>query len=598
MDEETAKILDLKTKRKATMDELYADEKALKDATVLRMKENKAFHAEETDLIDAVDASSQAIVALSKHHPELAQLRAAAKRLQSVNIGSRLSATRGLRAPQLAALKDFLQKANTASSFLAIPGFQSYRPQSGQIFGILKQMKADFQKSLEGAQAAEAKSLKEFESLRVAKESEIASAKKAVTQMDAQLAEASEKHAQAAQEFEDTQAQLELDRTFLAKLKEKCAMSAEEFDTRVKDRMAEIAAVQDTIKILNSDEAFDNFDKTVSVALLQTGAAGRAADAQRRQRAAAVLRRAAGAAGTAQLMALANSAQLDAFVKVKAAIDKMVAELAQQQEDEVKHRDWCKDELQDNAAATAAGEDKQKSLEVKKADLDKTIKTLSADIESTKAAVAEMQEQMKRASEVREADNADAQQTIAEHRVTQMILEKALARMKQVYALAQQGAPAPVGAAHIATSGTHTDPGNAPARFTKYEKHAGGSKVVKMIEEVMADSKKTEDDTIASEEDAQIAYEDFMKDSNKAITASLKKIANLSEALAKAKADFQMADVDLKQTIQDLYGLSQVNADLHKSCDFILKNFDARQAARAAESEALKEAKAILSGMK
>jgi len=261
MDEETAKILDLKTKRKATMDELYADEKALKDATVLRMKENKAFHAEETDLIDAVDASSQAIVALSKHHPELAQLRAAAKRLQSVNIGSRLSATKGLRAPQLAALKDFLQKANTASSFLAIPGFQSYRPQSGQIFGILKQMKADFQKSLEGAQAAEAKSLKEFESLRAAKESEIASAKKAVTQMDAQLAEASEKHAQAAQEFEDTQAQLELDRTFLAKLKEKCAMSAEEFDTRVKDRMAEIAAVQDTIKILNSDKAFDNFEQ-------------------------------------------------------------------------------------------------------------------------------------------------------------------------------------------------------------------------------------------------------------------------------------------------------------------------------------------------
>merc|ERR1719330_949676 len=168
-------------------------------------------------------------------------------------------------------------------------------------------MNADFEKSLEAAQKAEAKSLKEFESLRVAKESEIASAKKAVTQMDAQLAEASEKHAQAAQEFEDTQAQLELDRTFLADLKAKCAMSAEEFDTRVKDRMAEIAAVQDTIKILNSDEAFDNFDKTVSVTLLQTGIASREKEGKLRQLAGSVLRRAAGAAGTAQLMALANS---------------------------------------------------------------------------------------------------------------------------------------------------------------------------------------------------------------------------------------------------------------------------------------------------
>merc|ERR1719264_673293 len=238
------------------------------------------------------------------------------------------------------------------------------------------------------------------------------------------------------------------------------------------------------------------------------------------------------------------------------------------------------------------------SLEVKKADLDKTINTLSADIENTKAAVAEMQKQMKRASEVREADNADAQQTIADHRITQIILDKALARMKQVYALMQDSDPAPVGAAHIATSGTHTDPGNGPARFTKYEKHAGGSKVVQMIEEVMADSRKTEDETIESEEDAQIAYEDFMKDANKGLTAMSKKLADMNEALAQAKSSLSMAKTDLKQTVQDLYGLSQVNADLHKSCDYILKNFDARQAARAAEAEALEEAKAILSGMK
>merc|ERR1719436_1319451 len=225
------------------------------------------------------------------------------------------------------------------------------------------------------------------------------------------------------------------------------------------------------------------------------------------------------------------------------------------------------------------------------------MEALAADIKSTTAAAAEMQKQMKRASEVREADNADAQQTVTDHRLTQMILEKALARMKQVYALLQQSDPAPVGAAHVATSGNHTDPGNGPARFTKYEKHAGGSKVVQMIEEVMADSRKTEDETIQSEQDAQIAYEEFMKDSNKGITVSSKKLADMSEALAKAKSSRSMAKTDLKRTVQELYGLDQVKADLHKSCDFILKNFDARQAARAAESEALKEAKAILSGM-
>merc|ERR1712107_259318 len=44
--------------------------------------------------------------------------------------------------------------------------------------------------------------------------------------------------------------------------------------------------------------------------------------------------------------------------------------------------------------------------------------------------------------------------------------------------------------------------------------------------------------------------------------------------------------------------LSAYNAELHASCDFILKNFDIRQTARDEEIEALKQAKAILSGAK
>merc|ERR1719287_237857 len=176
-----------------------------------------------------------------------------------------------------------------------------------------------------------------------------------------------------------------------------------------------------------------------------------------------------------------------------------------------------------------------------------------------------------------------------------MILEKALARMKQVYAFLEQQGP---GAAHIATSGTHTDAGNAPARFTKYDKHAGGSRGGAMIEEVIADSRKTEDEAITSEEDAQTAYENFMKNSNKSITSLTKAIANMSEAKAKAQMDLTNADTDLKQTIGELENLNAYLGDLHKSCDFLIKNFDARQAARTAEVDALNEAKAILSGAK
>merc|ERR1719230_2357320 len=112
------------------------------------------------------------------------------------------------------------------------------------------------------------------------------------------------------------------------------------------------------------------------------------------------------------------------------------------------------------------------SLETKIAELEQSIDYLTKEIDEATAAVAEMQEQMKRASENREGENADYQQTITDQRLTQMILDKALKRMQQVYAMLQRREDPKPGAPHIQTSGTHTDPGNGPARFTKYEQNA------------------------------------------------------------------------------------------------------------------------------
>eukprot|EP00929_Paragymnodinium_shiwhaense_P094213 TRINITY_DN5464_c0_g1_i2.p1 TRINITY_DN5464_c0_g1~~TRINITY_DN5464_c0_g1_i2.p1 ORF type:complete len:115 (-),score=55.44 TRINITY_DN5464_c0_g1_i2:179-523(-) len=114
----------------------------------------------------------------------------------------------------------------------------------------------------------------------------------------------------------------------------------------------------------------------------------------------------------------------------------------------------------------------------------------------------------------------------------------------------------------------------------------------------MAETKKTEDEAIASEHDSQTAYENFMQDSNKSLQQNLEAIASMQGSKAKAEESHSMAKADLLATVQELSDLNDVAADLHKSCDYILKNFDARQAARAAEIDAMNEAKSILSGMK
>lgn len=590
--EAAAKMAEIKSKRDATQDEVDKDWAALNEAKALRMKDNKAFHDEEMYLQQTIDAAQQAVVVLSKHHPELAQIKEVAHKLRSANVLS----FKKLSKAQLEALRAFLDEPQTTgSSFLGIPGMKSYAPQSGQIFGILKQMIADFKDDISGAQQREADAVREFEALRAAKEKEIKTGKKLVIQLDDEFAEFGEKKAQAFKDLEDTKAQLELDRTFLKNLEEKCAQTDAQFEKRVKDRTTEIEAVQDTIKIINSDEAFDNFSKTVNTFVQLSGGAAVKEQQAALRRVSSMLAEVATRINSPRLSLMATAAQLDAFTQVKAEIDKMVTELGKQQQDEIDHRDWCIKEMNDNKKDTAAAYDKKESLETKIADLTKSIETMTSEIDASTKAIAETQESMKKSSEIREGEDADFQQTVADQRLAQMILKKALARMKEVYLLQRRQQP---GAPHIQTSATHTDPGNGPARFDKYDKNAGGARVVSMIEEIIADSVTAENDALAAEDDAQTAYENMMKQSNDMIIAASKKINDLKEARATAKGDLTMAKEDFKQTIVNLGDLNDTMSGLVKACKFILDNFDARQAARAAEVDALKEAKAILSGMK
>merc|ERR1719316_167948 len=136
-----AKISELKAKRKETLDEVNADHKALMDATGMRMKENKEFQASETDYLEAIDAAKNAIIVLGKHNPSLAQVRAAAHHLLDSRVSQMVGHSKSMSKANVDELRSFLHNAESASSFLAIPGMQSYAPQSGQIFGILNQMK-------------------------------------------------------------------------------------------------------------------------------------------------------------------------------------------------------------------------------------------------------------------------------------------------------------------------------------------------------------------------------------------------------------------------------------------------------------------------
>lgn len=175
--------------------------------------------------------------------------------------------------------------------------------------------------------------------MKAAKEDEISGGKKTIIDLDKRLGITGEKQAQATKDLEDTEKQVADDTTFLANLRKKCSESDDDFNSRVKDRMEELTAVQKAIDFLNNEDSFKLFDKTFPASFLQLQATE--ADKASRQSAASTLERAAVETDSPWLALMAGRVRLDAFTEVKKSINGMIAELAKQQKDEEEHKDWC-----------------------------------------------------------------------------------------------------------------------------------------------------------------------------------------------------------------------------------------------------------------
>merc|ERR1719263_808810 len=134
-----------------------------------------------------------------------------------------------------------------------------------------------------------------------------------------------------------------------------------------------------------------------------------------------------------RLAALATRVRLDAFTKVKAAIDDMIAALLKEKADEIKHKDFCTEGLNTNERETELKQRDIEELEAKISDLTTQIDSLTKSIATLESEIAEMQTQLKRAGEDREMENKDFQTTVADQRATKALLNKALGVLKAVF---------------------------------------------------------------------------------------------------------------------------------------------------------------------
>merc|ERR1719502_358611 len=200
--------------------------------------------------------------------------------------------------------------------------------------------------------------------------------------------------------------------------------------------------------------------------------------------------------GNPHLMTLAMRVRLDAFTKVKKAIDDMIAELLKQQEDEKKQKDFCVEGFNTNEAGTTEKEREKTDLTTLIEDLTMQIDELHKAIETLKAEIGEMQLAMKRAGENRDKENKEFQTTVAEQRATQVLLTKALEILQGFYgkkaALVQQK--------HKEPAGPPPPPG-----FKAYKKSDAAGGVTSLLTQIIEDAKAMEAEAIKGEEDALAA---------------------------------------------------------------------------------------------
>merc|ERR1719276_476068 len=192
IEELTASSARLNTEIKNLEKEVAENQEALDQATAIRQKELAEFNAEEKDALQAISALKSAVTVLSKHHGGAllqmprAHLETVASTIQ-YQMQKHATVLQGvLTHTERKAIAAFIQAPQ--DYFDASPTFkQSYAPQSGEIFGILRQMQETFEKNLATAQKEEEANQKAYEDLKAAKNAEIAAGKAQIEQKTQEL---------------------------------------------------------------------------------------------------------------------------------------------------------------------------------------------------------------------------------------------------------------------------------------------------------------------------------------------------------------------------------------------------------------------------
>merc|ERR1719321_1071173 len=521
----------------------------------------------------------------------------------------------------------------------------------------------------------------------------------------------------------DTESSLDDNTKFFGDLKRDCSKKTAEYEERCKMRAMELAALADTIKVLNDDDALDLFKKTLpSASLLQV----QVRLSELRRRALAKLRGLAHSAGVQarpqlDFIALALSGKKIGFGKIIKMIDNMIATLKQEQADDDSKMEYCSAQLDTADDKKKALERTVSDLESQIASLKEAIITVTGEIDALEDGIRALDKSVAEATENRKEEYEEYAELMASDGAAKELILYAKNRMQKFYnpklykappkrelteeeritlnnggTLAPTAPPAGIAGTGIAVfaqvamtapptamlggcastlhgccpgsdqaasgpngegcgsessaeihgDGTTTEtmtvsiemegggggggggagghstgldvdghstglvvptaspddlPGTVdvkPAPKTwegGYKKQNSGGALA-LMDLLVKDLQKEMTEASAEEENSQKDYETFMKDSATKRAEDSKTVTDKTAAKAEMRGELESATEAKASAERSLAGTLAYIHSLHTECDWLMKYYTVRKEARASETDALANAKAVLSG--
>jgi len=497
---------------------------------------------------------------------------------------------------------------DTLLSFLDSSSSSQEAGSSDQIIGIVDQMKETMQGDLAERQTQEEQAKSSFKILTDSKAAEISAAKAAVEAKTVRSGELSVSVSQAKASLVDTQEALAEDKKFRATLASSCSTKQQEWDSRSKSRSEEIAAISETIEILNDDSALDLFKKTMPSpggALLQVSITSQAKGHALSLLSNLIARDQKHVVQLRMIMLALKSRNNGGFDKVTSMIDGMVDILKKEQADAEAKKTYCVEELH-----KAEVEEKQLKGHVHNVETEITqnedeLAQLKDEIAQAKGGIAELDKMVTEATQQRKAEHEEYTDTASSNSAALQLLEMAKNRMHKFYNPSLYTAPvtttvadSPYGFVQITQHHMkRADPGPAPITFiSEYQKSSGSTGIIAMMDQMIKDVENDNTSAKHAEADAQKYYTEAMTeattkraDDSKLVVQKESEKATLGETLATQR--------ELRYTKRQQFGIaSDKLSEYHQSCDYFMENFDEAKENRAKETDDLKQAKSVLKG--